>query len=88
MEAFGGGRMNADDLPVNRESTLHLVLRLRGGIIEPSLKALASKYNCEYVQEVEPFETCLGSLHSLSRRVPRLATPHTKQARSDTDIII
>ncbi|KAJ3205707.1 hypothetical protein HDU82_005017, partial [Entophlyctis luteolus] len=30
-----------------KESTLHLVLRLRGGIIEPSLKALASKYNCE-----------------------------------------
>jgi len=24
-----------------------LVLRLRGGIIEPSLKALASKYNCD-----------------------------------------
>ena len=32
---------------VSQESTLHLVLRLRGGIIEPSLKALASKYNCE-----------------------------------------
>lgn len=32
---------------VQKESTLHLVLRLRGGIIEPSLKALASKYNCE-----------------------------------------
>lgn len=30
-----------------QESTLHLVLRLRGGLIEPSLKALASKYNCE-----------------------------------------
>ncbi|KAJ0150822.1 UNC93-like protein [Fusarium oxysporum f. sp. albedinis] len=29
------------------ESTLHLVLRLRGGIIEPSLKALASKFNCD-----------------------------------------
>ena len=29
------------------ESTLHLVLRLRGGIIEPSLLALAKKYNCE-----------------------------------------
>ncbi|MCI40600.1 ubiquitin, partial [Trifolium medium] len=26
-------------------STLHLVLRLRGGIIEPSLMALARKYN-------------------------------------------
>ncbi len=32
---------------VMQESTLHLVLRLRGGIIEPSLKALASKYNCD-----------------------------------------
>ena len=27
------------------ESTLHLVLRLRGGFIEPSLRALARKYN-------------------------------------------
>merc|ERR1712230_205834 len=32
---------------IQKESTLHLVLRLRGGIIEPSLKALASKYNCD-----------------------------------------
>lgn len=30
------------------ESTLHLVLRLRGGgVIEPSLMALAKKFNCE-----------------------------------------
>jgi ribosomal protein L40E len=29
------------------ESTLHLVLRLRGGAIEPSLRLLAEKYNCE-----------------------------------------
>lgn len=34
-------------LCARQESTLHLVLRLRGGIIEPSLKALASKYNCD-----------------------------------------
>jgi Ribosomal L40e family len=27
------------------ESTLHLVLRLRGGIIEPSLALLARKFN-------------------------------------------
>lgn len=32
---------------IQKESTLHLVLRLRGGIIEPSLKVLASKYNCD-----------------------------------------
>jgi hypothetical protein len=34
-------------LSPQQESTLHLVLRLRGGIIEPSLKALASKFNCD-----------------------------------------
>ena len=31
----------------NAESTLHLVLRLRGGIIEPSLLVLARKYRTE-----------------------------------------
>ncbi|XP_010212381.1 PREDICTED: uncharacterized protein LOC104567265, partial [Tinamus guttatus] len=33
--------------PSRAESTLHLVLRLRGGIIEPSLRQLAQKYNCD-----------------------------------------
>ena len=33
------------DYNIQKESTLLLVLRLRGGIIEPSLLALARKYN-------------------------------------------
>ena len=40
------------------------MLRLRGGIIEPSLKALASKFNCDKMI----CRKCYVSLHYTTRR--------------------
>jgi len=39
--------MQTDPAIGSAESTLHLVLRLRGGIIEPSLLVLARKYRTD-----------------------------------------
>jgi hypothetical protein len=59
-----------------QESTLHLVLRLRGGIIEPSLKALASKFNCDKMICRKCY-VCCGPSTPLWTRWTRLLTRST-----------
>ncbi|CAA0831571.1 Ubiquitin-60S ribosomal protein L40-1 [Striga hermonthica] len=58
------------------KSTLHLVLRLRGGIFEPSLKALAQ----EYKQKKLICRKCYARLH------PRATNCRKKKCGHSTDL--
>ncbi|KAL3570507.1 hypothetical protein D5086_027756 [Populus alba] len=58
-----------------KESTLHLVLRLRGGIIEPSLMALARKYN----QEKMICRKCYARLHPRAVNCRKKKCGHSNQ---------
>ncbi|TSP09091.1 Ceramide synthase 2 [Bagarius yarrelli] len=59
------------------ESTLHLVLRLRGGIIEPSLRQLAQKYNCEKMI----CRKCYARLHPRAVNCRKKKCGHTNNLR-------
>jgi ribosomal protein L40E len=59
------------------ESTLHLVLRLRGGIIEPSLRILAQKYNCDKMI----CRKCYARLHPRATNCRKKKCGHTNNLR-------
>merc|ERR1712216_970152 len=64
------------DYNIQKESTPHLVLRLRGGIIEPALMALARKYK----QDKLICRKCYARLH------PRAVNCRKKKCGHTTDL--
>ncbi|XP_044375805.1 ubiquitin-like [Triticum aestivum] len=68
------------DYNIQKESTLHLVLRLRGGgcMIEPNLKALAQKYN----QGKLICRKCYSRLPPRAKSCRKKKCGHSNQLRS------
>ncbi|XP_013395382.2 ubiquitin-60S ribosomal protein L40 [Lingula anatina] len=65
------------DYNIQKESTLHLVLRLRGGVIEPSLRILAQKYNCDKMI----CRKCYARLHPRATNCRKKKCGHTSNIR-------
>jgi len=65
------------DYNIQKESTLHLVLRLRGGVIEPSLQVLARKYNCDKMI----CRKCYARLHPRAVNCRKKKCGHSNQLR-------
>ena len=63
--------------PLPTETTLHLVLRLRGGVIEPSLVVLAKKYN----QDKKVCRICYARLPARAENCRKKKCGHTNQLR-------
>ena len=65
------------DYNIQKESTLHLVLRLRGGVYDPSLAALAKTFNCEKMI----CRKCYARLPARAKNCRKKKCGHTNQLR-------
>ena len=78
---FNGKQLEDDctlsDLNIERNSTLHLLLRLRGGVYDPSLAALAKTFNCDK----NICRKCYARLPPRSTNCRKKKCGHTNQLR-------
>jgi ribosomal protein L40E/ubiquitin len=65
------------DYNIQKEATLHLVLRLRGGAIDPTLAALAKKSNCDRMI----CRKCYARLPPRAKNCRKKKCGHTSQLR-------
>lgn len=65
------------DYNIQKESTLHLVLRLRGGDMDPSMKVLAQSYRCEK----KICRKCYATLPIRATNCRKKACGHSNQLR-------
>jgi ribosomal protein L40E len=73
------------DYNIQKESTLHLVLRLRGGVIEPSLRLLAQKYSCDKMM----CSKCYARLHprAVGQAAPQCLWAHQQlEAKKEAEV--
>eukprot|EP00977_Amphora_coffeiformis_P016447 scaffold5096_cov169-Amphora_coffeaeformis.AAC.11 len=65
------------DYNIQKESTLHLVLRLRGGVYDPSLALLAKGFNCDKAV----CRKCYARLPPRAKNCRKKKCGHTSQLR-------
>lgn len=65
------------DYDIKKDSTIHLVLNLCGGVIEPSLRILAMKYNCDKMI----CRKCYARLHQKATNCRKRKCGHSNNLR-------